>query len=149
VNEARLRAAVLVLSGLGAAVASYLVWAHYADVAITCTSGGCETVERSSYAEIAGLPVALLGLVAYIAITVTTILKGEAARIAAAAIALTGFLFSAYLLVVQLTVLHAVCDWCVASDLVMSALMVVVLLRLRHAEPDEGHAHRGRLHGLR
>jgi uncharacterized membrane protein len=149
VNEARLRAAVLVLSGLGAAIAGYLVWAHYADVAISCTSGGCETVQRSSYAEIVGLPVALLGLVAYIVIAVTTILRGEAARVATAAIALTGFLFSAYLLLVQLTVLHAVCDWCVASDVVMSALMVVVLLRLRHAESDEGHAHRGRLHRLR
>jgi len=149
VNEAGLRAAVLVLAGLGAAIAGYLVWAHYADIAITCTSGGCETVQRSSYAEIAGLPVALLGLVAYIVIAVTTLLKGEAARIATAAIALTGFLFSAYLLLVQLTVIHAVCDWCVASDAVMSALMVVVLLRLRHAEPDEGHAHRGRLHRLR
>jgi uncharacterized membrane protein len=137
------------LSALGAAIAGYLVWAHYGDIAITCTRGGCETVQQSSYAEVAGLPVALLGLVAYIVIAVTTVLKGEAARVATAAIATTGFLFSAYLLLVQLTVIHAICEWCVASDVVMSALMVVVLLRLRHAEPDEDHAHRGRLHRLR
>lgn len=148
-SERRLRTAVLVLAGLGAGIAGYLVWAHYADIGISCASGGCETVQRSRYAEIAGLPVAVLGLLAYAAIAATAALRGEAARVATAGIALTGFLFSTYLLLMQLTILHAVCDWCVASDVVMSSLMVVVLLRLRHAQPDEGHAHRGRLHRLR
>jgi uncharacterized membrane protein len=141
--------AALALAGLGAAIAGYLVWAHYADIGISCTSGGCETVQRSAYAEIAGLPVALLGLLAYAAIGAVATVRGELARVVTAGIVLTGFLFSTYLLLVQALVLHAVCDWCVASDAVMSALMVVVLLRLRHAQPDEGDAHRGRLDCLR
>ena len=110
-SEHRLRTAVLALAGLGAGIAGYLVWAHFADIGISCTSGGCETVQRSKYAEIAGLPVAVLGLLMYAAIAVTAALRGEAARVATAAIALTGFVFSAYLLLVQLTVIHAVCDW--------------------------------------
>jgi len=148
-TEDRLRTVVLVLAGLGAAIAGYLVWAHYADAAISCTSGGCETVQRSDYAEIAGLPVALLGLLAYTAIAATATLRGELARVVTAGIVVTGFLFSTYLLLVQALVIHAVCDWCVASDAVMSALVVVVMLWLRHAQPDEGRVHRGRLDSLR
>jgi uncharacterized membrane protein len=140
VTERSLRSAVLALSGLGASIAGYLVWAHYADVAISCTSGGCETVQRSSYAELVGVPVALLGLLTYVGIAATATVRSERARVATAALVLTGFLFSAYLLLVQLTVIHAVCDWCVASDAVMSALLVVVLLWLRHAQPSLRHS---------
>ena len=148
-SERRFRTAVLALAGLGAGIAGYLVWAHYADATISCTSGGCETVQRSAYAEIAGLPVALLGLLAYVSIAVTATLRGELARAVTAGIVLTGFLFGIYLLFVQALVIHAVCDWCVASDAIMCALTVVVLLWLRHAQPDEGRAHRRRLHSLR
>jgi uncharacterized membrane protein len=149
VTERSFQGALVALAGLGAAIAGYLVWARYADVPISCTSGGCETFERSSYADVAGVPVALMGLLAYVAVAATATLRGEHARVATAGLALTGFIFSSYLLLVQLTVIHAVCDGCVASDAVMSALLVVALLRLRHAHPDEGDAGRRWLHGLR
>jgi uncharacterized membrane protein len=122
---------MLALCAVGAAIAGYLVWARYANVQISCSSGGCETVQRSDYAKLAGVPVAVIGLLAYIAIAATATRRSERARLATAALVLTGFLFSAYLMLVQLTVIHAVCDWCVASDVVMTALVVLALLRLR------------------
>ena len=60
----RLAAGLVALAGL--AVAGYLTWVHFDDGALVCgAGGGCETVQESEYAEIAGIPVAVLGLGAY------------------------------------------------------------------------------------
>jgi len=127
----RAAAALVALAGIG--VAGYLTWARYADASVICVSGGgCETVQSSEYAEIAGLPVALLGLGAYLAILALVLWDAPLARLSAATIALVGFLFSMYLLVVQLFVIDAVCVWCLANDVVIApALAVVTALRLR------------------
>ena len=54
------------------------------------------------------------------------------ARLAAATLAIVGLLFSAYLVVVQLFVIDAICWWCMANDLVVApALAALTLLRLR------------------
>lgn len=127
----RVAAALVALAGLG--VAAYLTWAHYADESVICvTGGGCDTVQESTYSEIAGIPVAALGVVAYAAILALVTWDTPAARLAAAAIALVGLLFSSYLLVLQLFVIDAICVWCVANDVVIApALAVLTGLRLR------------------
>ena len=127
----RIAAAVVALAGLG--VATYLTWAHYADASVICVSGGgCETVQESTYSEIAGIPVAALGVAAYATILALIAWDTPAARLAAAAIALVGLLFSGYLLVLQLFVIDAICVWCVANDVVIApALAVLTGLRLR------------------
>jgi uncharacterized membrane protein len=127
----RLAAAVVALAGI--AVASYLTWAHYSDSAVICVrGGGCETVQRSSYSEVAGIPVAVLGLVAYATLLALVVWDSGAARLLAAAIALVAVLFSAYLLVVQLFVIDAVCVWCVGNDVLIAPLLAVLTaLQLR------------------
>jgi len=127
----RLAAAIVALAGL--AVAGYLSWAHYADSAVVCVAGGgCETVQESEYAEIAGIPVAVLGLVAYGVILGLIVWDTPIARLAAAAIALIGLLFGAYLLALQLFVIDAICVWCLANDvLIAPVLAVLTALRLR------------------
>ena len=127
----RIGAAIFALAGLG--VATYLTWAHYADASVICVSGGgCETVQESTYSEIAGIPVAALGVAAYATILALVAWDTPAARLAAAAIALVGLLFSGYLLVLQLFVIDAICVWCVANDVVIApALAVLTGLRLR------------------
>lgn len=127
----RLAAALLALAGIG--VAAYLTWAHYADASVVClTGGGCETVQQSEYAEIAGVPVALLGLVGYAAILGLVVWNTLLARLAAATLSLVGLLFSLYLLVLQLFVIDALCTWCVVNDVVIApALALATALRLR------------------
>ena len=127
----RAAAAVVALAGLG--VAAYLTWAHYADASVICVSGGgCETVQESAYSELAGVPVAALGVAAYAAVLALVAWDTPSARLAAAAIALVGLLFSGYLLVLQLFVIDALCVWCVANDVVIApALAVLTGLRLR------------------
>ena len=130
-RERRLRAAIAALAIAGAGIAAYLAYTRYSGDRILCATGGCETVQRSSYAEVAGVPVAVLGLAAYLAILATALAPGVTAAALGAALALGGVAFSAYLLVVQLAVIDAVCQWCVASDVVIALLAVVTGVRLR------------------
>jgi uncharacterized membrane protein len=77
VNDRRLRGAVLLLSLVGAGIASYLTVVHFAHVRISCATGGCEAVQTSRYAEVAGVPVALIGLVGYLVLAWTAVARGE------------------------------------------------------------------------
>ena len=118
---------------VGAALAGYLTWVHYDESALVCVAGGgCETVQQSAYAEIAGVPVALLGLLAYSSVLGLVVWDTPSARLGAAMIAFVGLAFSLYLLVLQLFVIDAVCTWCVVNDVVVAPLLAVLTaLRLR------------------
>ena len=65
-SDRALRGATGAVALAGVVVAGYLTWVHFDKAALVCVAGGgCETVQQSSYAEISGVPVALLGLVSY------------------------------------------------------------------------------------
>lgn len=132
-SEARLRALMAALALVGIGIAAYLVYSRYTRSALVCTTGGCEQVQSSRYAEVGGLPVAVLGLVGYALILGSTFVSGEAGRAAGAALAFGGLAFSLYLLVVQVAVIEAICVWCVASDAVMLSLATLATLRLAYA----------------
>ena len=127
----RLVAAAVALAGL--AVAGYLTWAHLDDGVLVCVAGGgCETVQESEYAEIAGVPVAALGLGFYAAVLGLLVWDSALSRLGAAALGLVGLVFSAYLLVLQLVVIDAVCTWCVVNDVAIAPLLALsTALRLR------------------
>jgi uncharacterized membrane protein len=129
-------AAVLALIGLG--VAGYLTYIHYEGIAPVCSTGGCERVQASSYSEIAGIPVALLGLIGYLGIGASLLLPGDAGRALTFTLTLIGFGFSTYLTYLELFVIDAICQWCVASAVVMTALLVVATFRLLGTEPGPG-----------
>jgi len=126
----RIATAVLAVAGIG--IAGYLTWVHYAGLDPVCVGGGggCEQVQASRWSELAGIPVALLGLIAYAAILASLALPDEAGRAAAAVVSLAGFGFSAWLTYVELEKIGAVCQWCVASAVVMTALAAVSVARL-------------------
>jgi uncharacterized membrane protein len=88
-------------------------------------------VQSSRYAEVFGVPVAALGLVGFLGLLVAALARGEWARLAQAALALSALLFSAYLVYVQLMVIEAVCQWCLAADLVTTCIAALALLRVR------------------
>ena len=131
----RIAAVLVTLAGIG--IAGYLTLAHFADQSVVCVQGGgCEKVQESSYAEIGGVPVAALGLTSYATMLALLLWDAPVARLSAATLALVGLFFSAYLVVVQVFVIDAVCVWCMANDLVVApALAVLTLLRLRSSGP--------------
>ncbi len=116
----------------GLAVAAYLTYVHYAGVEALCVAGGggCERVQSSPQAQLAGVPVAVLGLLGYAAILAACALRGEAARVFGALVAVSGFAFSAYLTYAEVFVIEAICQWCVLSALLMTALAVLTSARL-------------------
>jgi uncharacterized membrane protein len=132
VSDRRLRAfeALLALAGIG--VAGYLTYTRYAHTTIACPigGGGCETVQESRYAELVGVPVAILGLSLYVVVLALLIWDDDRARAAVAALVLAGALFAAYLLVVQIAVIDAICAWCVANDVIIALLAATAVLRL-------------------
>ena len=102
-----------------------------------CVSGGggCEKVQTSDYAKLGGIPVAVLSLIGYAAILVSTLVPGDAGRMAGALFALVGFGFSIYLTYVELFTIDAICQWCVASAVLMTALAVITCARVWVGEP--------------
>jgi uncharacterized membrane protein len=131
VRPGRLRAAAVVVAVAGLGIAGYLTAVHYAGGSPACAiAHGCEVVQQSRYAELAGVPVALLGLLGYAAILASLVRDGEAARTLTAFLALAGCGFSGWLTYVELARLDAVCSWCVASAVCMTLLAALAVTRL-------------------
>ena len=77
------------------------------------------------------------GLGAWIAAFVLTIWDTELARTLTAALGLAALAFAAYLVILQLFVIDAICVWCMANDVVLIPVFAVLaLLRLRTAEAE-------------
>ena len=125
-----LRRAIAAFALLGAAIAAYLTYVHYAHTSPICTTGGCEKVQHSRYAALAGTPVALLGLLAYAAIVGSTLVRGVAAALAVVTVALVGVAFSGYLLWAQIGPIGAYCEWCLGNDAVVSVVAALCVARV-------------------
>jgi uncharacterized membrane protein len=92
--------------------------------------GDCNAVQQSEYASIFGVPIGVLGAIAYISLIiawiVTKVSKGRIADIAAFLIAVTAFggtMFSIYLTFLEPFVIGATCMWCLTSALAIVGLL--------------------------
>lgn len=139
-SDRRLRQVAIVLALIGLGVAGYLTYIHYEGIKPVCGLGGdCEKVQTSEWAYLAGVPVALLGLIGYVVILATLFSEREEALVAGALVALVGFGFSAYLTYRELFTIDAICPWCVASAVIVTLLAILTTVRLLRAPSD----HRG------
>jgi uncharacterized membrane protein len=137
----RLEAAIGLIALVGLGIAAYLTYVHYAGLHPLClASGGCEKVQSSHWSKLAGVPVATIGLVGYAAILGLLFVPGEAGLAGTALVALVGFGFSAYLTFVELFRIHAICQWCVASAVLMTLLAVLSVVRLLTTEDSRAYA---------
>jgi uncharacterized membrane protein len=118
--------AIAGLALLGLAISAYLTWVHYAGIEPVCTGiSDCERVQSSDYAELVGIPVAVLGLAGY-----STILASLWTRVEVTALlAYLAVAFSAYLTWAEVFKIDAICQWCVASALITVAIAVLATLR--------------------
>ena len=89
-----LRATLIALSLVGAGVAGYVLLTRLTDAGLLCSTGGCEAVQSSDYAEVLGVPVAGLGLVGYLLIGAAAAFRSPLARTVVAALALGAAAFS-------------------------------------------------------
>jgi uncharacterized membrane protein len=129
--SSKLRRVMIGLGTIGLADASYLTYVHYAKLKPACTAGqACEIVQTSVWSEVAGVPVALLGLIGYVLILGSLLVRDrEDARLAALAVTLMGFSFSAYLTYRELFSIHKICEWCATSAGLMTLLFIFAVTR--------------------
>jgi uncharacterized membrane protein len=136
------RLAAIVVGVIGLGIASYLTIVHYTGGAPVCAiAHGCETVQKSDYSKLAGVPVALLGLIGYVGILGAMIRDDDNARSVAAFLSLLGFGFSAWLTYTELALINAICIWCVGSAICMTILAALNVSRvLTVSEPELARA---------
>lgn len=135
----RLALGAVALAGLG--VAGYLTAVRASGGDPACVvGGGCTTVQDSEYAELAGIPVAVLGLLAYGALLVAAIIPGPAGRALGLFTAIVGVGFSAWLTYAEIVLIEAICPWCVASAVLITLALILAAARARAAATREGTA---------
>jgi uncharacterized membrane protein len=136
-GERKLAIWIAAIALIGVGIATYLVYIHYAGIKPICAAGngGCEKVQTSDFAKLAGIPVADLGLAGYLAILASLFVRGDLGRLAGAAIALSGFGFSMYLTYREIFTIKAICQWCVGSAVLMTLLAILTTVRLLKSEP--------------
>jgi uncharacterized membrane protein len=120
-----------VLAVIGLGVSLYLGSVETSGVEAVCGPvGDCNAVQQSEYASIFGIPIGVLGAIAYIGLIVgwivTRFAKGRTADIASFLIAVTAFggtVFSIYLTFLEPFVIGATCMWCLTSALAIVGLL--------------------------
>jgi len=126
---------LLVVAMLGFADAGYLTLEHYRNAIPPCSMGSCETVLTSVYSSIAGIPVALLGVVYYILILIGIVayIEGRHEKLLRAALFLIvlGFMTELWFVYLQAFVIHAYCLYCMGSALSTGILFVTAVCIFR------------------
>ncbi len=125
-----LLAAALALVGLADSI--YLTIKHYTGEKVPCSIvEGCEQVLTSSYAEVAGFPLAIFGAAAYFIAFALAILAAFGNRFAWTLFTVQVVLmtvFTAWLVYLQASVIGAFCQFCLLSAATTTLLFVIVLI---------------------
>jgi uncharacterized membrane protein len=124
-------ACALIALGIGI----YLSYLHYKGEAVPCAlNHGCETVAQSKYAEIAGVRVSTLGALGSLLMVGLAIPSRPEIRTIGLLVAVGGALFSIYLTILELTVIDAICQWCVGSFVMWILLAINESVRYRRLQ---------------
>jgi uncharacterized membrane protein len=128
---------MIVIAVLGIALAAYLTYVHYSGTKPVCTAGqACIKVQTSVWSKLDGVPVALLGLIGYIAIFASLLApQREETRAATLGLTLIGVGFSAYLTYRELFSIHAVCEECATSAVLLTLLLIGAIWRYLLGDP--------------
>jgi uncharacterized membrane protein len=122
--------AVALLSLVGLADSIYLTVEHLAGRNVQCTiTSGCEEVLTSTYATVAGMPLAGLGALSYFLVFSLAILaafgNSRAGDLLLYVVALM-LAVSIYLFILQAFVIHAFCQFCLLSAIVTLLLAIII-----------------------
>jgi uncharacterized membrane protein len=120
------------VAAFGIGVAVYIAIADSGGGSPVCLAGGsgCQTVADSSYSHLFGVNIAAFGIAGYVLLLAASLLRGDAARMGGFGLALIGFGYSVYLTWLELFKIEAICQWCVASAVLMTILFVLNAVRM-------------------
>jgi uncharacterized membrane protein len=131
-REGNLQRAIAFLATLGIGVAAYIAIAEAGGDSPVCLAGGsgCKTVAESSYSHVAGINIAVFGIVGYVLLLASAFFAKDAARLGGFAVSLGGFGYSIFLTYIEIFKIEAICQWCVASAVLMTILFFLNATRL-------------------
>ena len=111
---------------------------------LSCAVGSCEIVNTSRWANFLGIPVAGWGVGFYISLFVLAMVstreefaESRTVSMVLLAMATTGVLFSAWLTYLELFKIHAICQWCVVSAIIVTIIFLVALADYREKSREE------------
>jgi uncharacterized membrane protein len=138
--------ASLALTVAGLAIAAYLTYEHYtASTTLACSDRGvvnCLKVTSSAQSRVLGIPVAVLGLVFFVAMLPLCLPAAwrhpaplvRRVRLGACGV---GVGFVLYLLYAELFVIGNICLWCTGVHVITVALFGIVLIGGAAVEPPD------------
>jgi uncharacterized membrane protein len=145
---------VWVTSLVGFIIAAYLSYVKIFNAPIYCTPGlgDCATVNASRWSELWGIPIALFGMISYLAILLLVFLGPKIAflrpyiKLFIFGIGLFGFLFSGYLTYLEFFVIKMTCQWCILSAICMTIIFAASIFMLKQDSSYQTQLG-GKLHG--
>jgi len=133
----RLRQVIIFFTVLGLAVSIYMTIFKLTNNEKMCVgSGGCTIVNASGYSEVYGIPVAAVGIAGYLAIFGVLLFERKAgflqdnASMILFGLTLTGFLFTLWLIFVEVVLIKALCPFCLTSQVSMTIIFILTVIRV-------------------
>ena len=135
--DKRLKQVAIALSVLGLLVAIYMTIFKLTNNENMCIgSHGCSIVNASGYSSIRGIPVAVVGVLGYLSILAVFYLERKPGffqingTMIQFAITLTGFLFTVWLVYVEVALIKAYCPFCITSQISMTLIFILTVIRV-------------------
>lgn len=130
---------IIVLSIIGLLLSLYLTKNYYSgsELSYCITGTECDVVKKSAYSKIFGLPVSALGIMGYAAIIAVAFLSLSKRNKWNSLFVITtlGFAFSIYLTYLEFFVIKAICSYCIASALIISLILLLIILKKDSMSP--------------
>ena len=142
--EKRLSQLAILLTVIGLLVSIYMtIYKITSNDSMCIGSGDCKTVNQSRYSEVSvgglRIPVAVLGVIGYTAILAVLLSEQRAdflqqnGSLVFFGLSLMGFLFTLYLVYVEIALIKAFCPFCITSQVAMTLIFILSVIRVvRH-----------------
>jgi uncharacterized membrane protein len=135
--DKRLKQVIIVLTVLGLLVSIYMTIYKVTNNESMCIgSGGCSLVNASGYSSVRGIPVAIFGVIGYLSILALLYLETKPGffqtngSMLLFAVTLTGFLFTVWLIYVEVALIGAYCPFCITSQISMTLIFILTVIRV-------------------
>jgi len=139
--EKRLSQLAIALTVIGLLVAAYMtVYAITSNDNMCIGSQDCSVVNASKYSKInilgLEIPVAVLGVAGYASILAVLLLERrigllqQNGTLVFFGLSLMGFLFTLYLIYVEIALIRAYCPFCIASQVAMTLVFILSVIRV-------------------
>ena len=133
----RIEIALIALTIIGLLVSIYMtIYKITSNDNMCIGSKDCSVVNASRYSELYGIPVAVFGIVGYAAILAVLWLErypgffNQNGTMLLFGLSLTGFLFTLYLIFLEIALIKAYCPFCITSQAAMTIIFILSVIRV-------------------